>query len=278
MSWSPSRRTLFTTAGIAGAALLGAAAVAVPELMEVAQLVVPVSSEPAPIPTGLIFKSGTLSTTHWPGGKPYWGVVIPPNAKGTIIALQGTGSDAKKWFEYYDAPSAAMQTGMAIAAIDGGDYWWHDRASGVEGADLVLEDLLTAARAAGAPTERIGFTGLSSGGYGALLLATMLPRERVVGVAAMSPAVWKNWADAKNEDGWDDEANFNANDIYQRTAALDAMPVWLCCGKQDHYYPNVQSVAAALPNAQTLFDTGVHQDSYWRDHLPLAAAFLAAQV
>lgn len=262
MGWRPSRRTLIRTAVI-GAAGAGVAWVA---------------TRPRDLPTGVTFIEGHFTTPRWPGGNPWWGVAIPARPKATVIALHGLGGDGKRWFDAYDAAQVASDTGLAIAAVDGGSTWWHARSSGIDTGALVSLDLIPALSAAGLPTDRLGFTGLSMGGFGALLLGSGLPPASVIAIAAMSSAVWPTWASVPVGSAFDGPDDFAAHDVFGRADALAKVPVWLACGTEDNLLPSNRSLAALLPHATTVFDAGKHEGDYWRGHLPAAAAFIRDHV
>ncbi|HEU5003654.1 MAG TPA: alpha/beta hydrolase-fold protein [Actinomycetota bacterium] len=71
----------------------------------------------------------------------------------------------------------------------------------------------------GMPPQRIGAIGISMGGYGALLLAERHP-GLLSAVAAISPAVWTTYAEARsaNAGAFPSEADFAANDIIRPCA------------------------------------------------------------
>ncbi|WP_161958572.1 alpha/beta hydrolase-fold protein [Ornithinimicrobium cavernae] len=166
-------------------------------------------------------EEGRLITAHWPGVEPRWMLALPEAASATVIALHGYGGDAGWWFDPPLAPSTAQRLGIAVAAVDGGNSYWHARADGTDTGTMVIDDLLPVLERAGAPVDRVGLTGFSMGGYGALLLATRLPRERVLGVAAVSAAVYLSAAEAA-PGAFDDAHDFARHDLFERVGALRA--------------------------------------------------------
>lgn len=262
MGWKPSRRALLRTAVVGAAAATAAVIIARPRML----------------PAGVRFIDGTFTTPRWPGAKPWWGAAIPARPVATVIALHGLGGNGSRWFDAYNAAQVAADTGLAIAAVDGGSSWWHARSSGIDTGALVSLDLIPALSAAGLPTDRLGFTGLSMGGFGSLLLGTDRPAESVIAIAVMSAAIWPTWSAVPVGSAFDGPADFAAHDVFARTAALTKVPVWLACGTEDNLLPSSQALAARLPHANTLFDAGQHDGDYWRGHLPAAAAFIRDHV
>lgn len=242
-----ARRTVLTgaVAALAGAAGLSACDSAADDL--------------APV------QEGHLETPHWPGHRPRWLLALPEEAQATIIALHGAGGEARWWFDPPLAQAVAQTLGVAIVAVDGATTYWHARADGTDTGTMVVEDLLPAVESAGAPIERVGFTGFSMGGYGALLLATRLPPERVLGVAAVSAALFFSFQEA-SPGAFDDAADYDRHDVFARVDALRELPVWLACGAGDSFLEPNRALAAELPEAVTEFDQGRHDRSYLERH------------
>ncbi|GAA1148655.1 alpha/beta hydrolase [Ornithinicoccus hortensis] len=222
--------------------------------------------------SGLPVQEGRLDTDHWPGQTPRWRLAVPEQATATVIALHGYGGDSDFFFDPPLAAQVAEQHGIAVAAVDGGDTYWHARADGTDTGAMVLEDLLPALEEAGAPVDRVGLTGFSMGGYGALLLATQLPPARVLGVAAVSAAIF--FSIGESTGSFDDEADFAEHDLFRRVDALRQVPVWLACGASDSFAETNQALADELPDAVAVLDAGEHDRVYFEGHWPEGMAFL----
>lgn len=217
---------------------------------------------------------GTLTSAHWPGREPGWVLVRPPEYDTLVIALHSLGSNARLFTETLDAAGVARRTGLAVAAIDGGTAYWHPHADGVDTSAMVLDDFLPMLTRMGLPTERIGLTGVSMGGYGALRLATVLPRERVIGVGVVAPAVRRTF-DENPTLAFDDRASFERNNPFGRLDRLRGIPVCIACGRQDRFYPASAALAGRLPGSVTIFDDGGHSNTYVRSHWEPVMRWLA---
>ncbi len=198
----------------------------------------------------------------------------PPQFDTLVVALHSLGSSARLFTESLDAAGVARRTGLAIAAIDGGTTYWHPHENGVDTAAMVLDDFLPLLAGMGVPTARIGLTGVSMGGYGALRLATELPPEQVVGVGVVAPAVRRNYHENRTL-AFDSERSFDANNPFGRLDRLRRIPVCIACGRDDRFYPAGVALAENLPNAVTLFDEGGHSTSYVRSHWEPVMRWLA---
>jgi hypothetical protein len=227
-----------------------------------------------------------------------------PAGLGVVIALHGSGgSPATLAPVLARAMSSARVTRFAIICADGGDTYWHQRADGDDPAGMIVHEVLPRAADAGMRTGRIGVVGLSMGGYGALLIAeqfsaaqpsTFRFRTRrhgteeltsggvpaVAAVAALSPAVFASYADARaaNPGAFDSAADFARNDVVSGLPALRRVPAFVACGTDDPFLPEValvRSRLAALTRRPVPggIMPGCHDSSFWARHWPAALEF-----
>src|SRR5262249_39268999 len=136
---------------------------------------------------------------------------------------------------------------------------------------MILHEVLLRAAATGLATSRIGIVGESMGGYGALLLAERIAAATgttpplvtsaaarrsapanavpaVAAVAAMSPAIFATYANARSADrgAFDSQADFASNDVFAGIGALQHVPTWLACGADDPFQPEAALFRARL--------------------------------
>ena len=118
------------------------------------------------------------------------------------------------------------------------------------------------------------------GGYGALLFAEKYPRL-FAAVAAISPAVWTSYAQARraNPGAYASAAAFGVNDVITHAAALGRRPVRVASGFGDPFYPGVRALARLLPaGSVTAFGPGCHDGSFFTAQEPPSLAFLAGHL
>jgi acetyl esterase/lipase len=223
-----------------------------------------------------------------------------PPGYGVVVALHGAGSDAQSMADQVSpAMTAARISSFATVTVDGGDTYWHDRADGDDPIGMVVREVLPRLAAQGMHTSQIGLTGESMGGYGALLLAeqlsrpALLPRSvtaaagrpaalpRPVAVAALSPAIFASYADARaaNRAAFDDQADFDRNDIFASLTALRTVPTLVSCGADDPFEPEAALLRARLASLtgrepQGGILSGCHDDTFWERNLPASLRFI----
>jgi len=244
-------------------------------------------------------KTGSFVSAFRPGTATGWSVALPASAAsapskaaspsaeattGTVpvaVFLHGTGSGHGFLFGELGAQAVLQRhvdgggTPFAIAAVDGGDSWWHARADGTDTQSMLLAEFLPLLAGAGLDTGRVGLFGLSMGGFGALLLASQGKIPGLRAVAAMSPAVWARY-DATHEHAFDSPDDFAANDVFALRPQLETLPKRIDCGTEDDLLPTVQDYVSALPGPlEGGFQPGAHEAAYWQRILPDVVGFLA---
>jgi pimeloyl-ACP methyl ester carboxylesterase len=220
---------------------------------------------------GVDLASGTLSSRFWPGQKVRWRLAQPTHrgsakaSRPLVVALHGHGGDADWPFNGVHIGRHIASTGLSVATIDGGDFYWHARRSGVDTGRMITQDVLPLLAGRGVNTDRIALIGWSMGGYGALLLAGRLGPRRVAAVAAVSAALWQSPGDSA-AGAFDNRADFAANDVFAARAKLSGIPVRLDCGRDDPFIVANRTFARELPAAVATFDDGSHTEEYWSAH------------
>ncbi len=167
---------------------------------------------------------------------------------------------------------------MAIAAVDGGNGYWHAH-PGDDPMRMLLTEFLPRCHRLGLGVgvhRKLGLTGESMGGYGALLLAEERP-AMVAAVAPISPAVWTTYADSQNAnpDAFTSATDFAAHDVITHASALRGIPVRIASGRDDPFHPYVEVLKQHLPaGSQVLFPPGLHNDAFFGSQAMPALAFL----
>jgi pimeloyl-ACP methyl ester carboxylesterase len=222
-------------------------------------------------PAGVDLQEGSLSSMFWPGQKVHWRLARPAHQGSVaapqplVVALHGHGGDADWPFNSVHLQRFVAPTGLAVATVDGGDFYWHARKSGIDTGAIVVQELLPLLAGRGLATDRIALIGWSMGGYGALLLASRLGPSRVASVVAASAALWQSPGDIA-AGAFDDSKDFARNNVFARRRVLARMPVRLDCGRDDPFIVANRAFARGLPSAVATFDDGAHTEEYWGAH------------
>ena len=169
---------------------------------------------------------------------------------------------------------------FALAAVDGGQSYWHRRASGEDRLAMLTQEFIPLCEHRyhlGGERSRRAAMGWSMGGYGVLLAAETYP-HLFSSVVATAPAIWPSYQDMMNGpgDAFDSAADFAAHDVIGHASRLAGTPLLIECGTVDPFYPYVRDLCATLPaGSHYRFSFGGHANPYWRSLEPAALRFVA---
>lgn len=210
-------------------------------------------------------------------------VTIRPEGVGgrlpTCVALHGRASTARMFLDLGvpELLTAAVNKGakpFAVVAVDGGDSYWVAKKPTDDPQRMLTEDLPTwlANRGFTAPFAAFG---ISMGAYGALNYAR---NSGLNAVAAISPALFTSWADAKSRNAFADEARWEATEPLRHTDELSGAEVGVWCGTSDPFItPARQLVSKANPKVAAI-GPGSHDSAYWERILPDVLTFVGNTV
>ena len=216
-------------------------------------------------------------------------VVTPLGATAglpVVVALHGRGSDHRslvgpqfrieRFLEDHVERGGAP---FAIATVDGGQSYWHERPDGEDAGAMVVDEflpMLADRDLRTGPTDRIGLLGWSMGGYGALRLGGLLGPDRVAAVCAVSPAMWAD-ADDASTSGFADAEEYERFTVQGRQDELAGIAVRVDCGTGDQFYRAVEDYVDDFPDDAAVvssFEPGAHDPDYWRRMMPAELDFL----
>ena len=188
----------------------------------------------APVGWAVCYPAGTTEESNLP----------------VVLALHGGFGNHLQVFEgmgFQRAQSApGLLTDVAVASVDAGTSYYHRRSDGTDTGAMIVQDLLPALSDRGLDVARLGLSGCSMGGYGAVLLAATVLQGRVAAVAPISAALWPSLsaAPAFAFDGPDD---FDEHDVFGMRAALGSVPVSVACGLSDPLLGYNQDFVSGFP-------------------------------
>ena len=254
-------------------AIDGACSVAAPDLASYAQ--------PGPQVSGAFYSRARNQSVgytigyppgHRPGARLPLVVMLHAYGANHTNALSGLSPAQALALRVSGGPLPAM----ALVTVDGGGGYWNPHPRDDPQA-MLTDELIPMCRRLGLGAHRIGVMGISMGGYGSLLLAEKRP-DLISAVAAISPAIWTSYAQARaaNAGAYASAADFAADDAVTHASALAQVPVRVASGYRDPFYPNVRILARALPKtAEVYFGAGCHTGPFFTAQEPPSLAFLA---
>jgi hypothetical protein len=188
------------------------------------------------------------------------------------LVLHGRGGSARGMVEL-GLPRflTAAQRRFALVALDGGDSYWIARRPGDDPQAMLRDEVPGWLAGLGLAAPRAAL-GISMGGFGSLVLARKTALETV---AVISPALFRNYSDARPLDGFADEASWAAAEPLRHLAELPAglrLGIW--CGEEDPFYDAARLLADRRRPVVASFDHGAHDVGYWYRVLPDALRFV----
>jgi hypothetical protein len=170
---------------------------------------------------------------------------------------------------------------VALISVDGGGGYWNAH-PGDNPMAMVFDEVIPMCqeRGLGRRPRSIGTLGISMGGYGALLFAEKHP-SRIAAVAAISPAVWTSYEQARaaNAGAYASAEDFEADDVVTHAPALDGVSVRVASGRSDPFHPGVEALVKVLPpGAEVDISDGCHTGPFFSSQEAPSLAFLAGHL
>jgi hypothetical protein len=257
-----------------------------------------VDATPAAGPVGTM--TGGRFTSSARGRELGWSLALPPGhatAAGlpVVLILHGHGDDHSSGFaqlklqQFLAAYTQAGGTPFALAAVDGGNSYWHPRSDGDNPPRMLTDEFLPMLSTLGLRTDAIGVLGWSMGGYGALLLAReatrgTLPgvrasgRTSVVAAAASSPALFASYQ-ASASGAFDDAADFARYGDLVSQPDVGTTALYVGCGATDAFTAQTKRYRAQVfPLPAGGISKGCHTGGYWRSVAAAQISFLGSHL
>lgn len=170
---------------------------------------------------------------------------------------------------------------MALVSVDGGGGYWNPH-PGDNPMAMVFDELIPMCQKRGLALgpRSIGTMGISMGGYGALLFGEKFP-QRIAAVAAISPAVWTSYQQARgaNSGAYASADDFASDDVVTHASALQGVHVRVASGIDDPFHPGVDALRNSLPSGAIVeISAGCHTGPFFASQEPASLTFLAAHL
>jgi pimeloyl-ACP methyl ester carboxylesterase len=204
------------------------------------------------------------------------------------VGMHGLGGNALWWGDpgMRRVLGAAWASGVppfAVAALDGGDNYWHRFRPDDDPMRMLLDELPTwmQQRGVGRDTQGVPVlaSGVSMGGAGALMYARARAERRapVRAVAAMSPGLFTDWNVAAKRP-FAGEADWAANDPLRFYPELAGTPTGIWCGDKDAFAGPVERYISLAHPQFSRISPGRHDGTYYGTILPQVIQYLGAHV
>ncbi len=166
---------------------------------------------------------------------------------------------------------------IALIAVDGGNLYWHPH-PGDDPLGMLIDEVIPMCQrlGLGRRPRSIGAIGISMGGYGTILIAEKHP-ETIAAAAAISPAIWTSYAQAKaaNPEAFTSEREFAENDVLTNTRTLAHTPLRIASGAGDPFHPGVIALAQRLRRSATIdITSGCHDDTFFASQRHVSIEYL----
>jgi S-formylglutathione hydrolase FrmB len=229
-----------------------------------------------------------------------WSLALPPGhttatALPVALVLHGHGEDHTSGFaqlKLHQFLAAYVRAGgapFALAAVDGGDSYWHPRSNGDNPLRMLTQEFLPMLSRLGLRTDATGALGWSMGGYGALLLAREAHRGALSGVgpsagttvvaaAASSPALFASYR-ASASGAFDNAADFARYGDLASDPDVGETPLYVGCGATDAFTAETRRYRAnASPRPAGGISKGCHTAGYWRSVAAAQISFMGSHL
>jgi S-formylglutathione hydrolase FrmB len=183
--------------------------------------------------------------------------------------------------QFFAALSRLGARAPVVVFLNGGGHsYYHDRRDGPWAAMILREAIPDAVARFETTKGRIAIGGESMGGYGALHVASLRPRE-FCAVGGHSAALWLR-AGQSAPGAFDDAKDYARNDVFSaaRRGGFDRLPVWIDGGTSDPFRV-ADAAFVGLLRHQSVNVTyhvwpGGHNATYWNAHMAAYLRFYAS--
>ena len=220
-------------------------------------------------------------------------LAVPPGADRAalpvVLGLHGLGGNALWWQDPGNRRLLGQAWGLGVppfvlAAVDGGDNYWHPFRAGDDPRRMLLDELPGWLRARGVgtvpasgmrPGEPAEVLGISMGGAGALMYARARGQQGhpVAAVAAVSPGLFTDWRVASRRP-FAGPADWEANDPLRFYPELADTPTGMWSGDRDPFVDAVRRYLVLARPEVGVVSPGRHDGPFYSRVLPDVLTFL----
>jgi S-formylglutathione hydrolase FrmB len=171
---------------------------------------------------------------------------------------------------------------FAFVALDGGNNYWHEAYPGDDPMGMLLDEVprWLAARGLGAGGMPFACTGVSMGGFGALLYGRRRAERRqpAQAIATISPALLTSWTEMAKRHAFTDANQWASLDPLRNLDKLGPQPTGVWVGDHDKFIDGTRRFIAQVKPEVAVVTAGAHNDALYRKVVPDAIRFLGRHV
>lgn len=171
---------------------------------------------------------------------------------------------------------------FAFVALDGGNNYWHQAHPGDDPMGMLLDEVprWLAARGLGAGGLPFACTGVSMGGFGALLYGRRRAerREPAQAIAAISPALITSWTEMAKRHAFTDAGQWASLDPMRNLDKLGPQPIGVWVGDHDKFIDGTSRFIEEIKPEVAVVTAGAHNDALYRKVVPDTIRFLGRHV
>jgi S-formylglutathione hydrolase FrmB len=205
-----------------------------------------------------------------------------PRGLPMSILLHGLHGDARHASvgDLAEVLTSAVAKGSVPAfgfvAVDGGDNYWHEYMPGDDPMAMLLDEIPQWLKERGYG-EPFAVTGVSMGGFGALLYARRRAErgDPIAAAAAISPGLITTWPEMAKRHAFKDEAEWASLDPLRHLESTGptALGVWI--GDRDRFIEGTRRFMRDVRPEVATVKPGGHDDGFYRKVTPDVVQFLA---
>lgn len=201
-------------------------------------------------------------------------VIMRPPGAGTepqpiCLVLHGRGGTARGFVDWgLPQVLTASAEKFTLVAVDCGESYFMRR-DGDDPMRMLTEELPGWLGAA--PETALGF---SMGCFGALCLARR--RGDLKAAAVASPALFRDWPEAKSRNAFSDEHQWQDNEPLRHLDQLGGTRIGVWCGTEDPFVDSARELISKAHPAVSAITRGDHNGGYWLRILPDMLRFVGS--
>jgi S-formylglutathione hydrolase FrmB len=169
---------------------------------------------------------------------------------------------------------------FGFVAVDGGDNYWHENVPGDDPMAMLLEEVPRWLSERGMADLPFACTGVSMGGFGALVYARRRAERRqpAAAIAAISPGLITSWPEMAKRKAFRNADQWASLDPLKHVDELGSAPIGVWIGDNDRFIEGTRKFIKSRQLAVSSVSPGSHDDTFFRKVMPDVIRFVGKRV